>query len=319
MFPFFSPYLPQCAAAMSCIGKAMSALAPALANRRCTRQAASAAILAAILASFATVASHADSVGKTNGATTPLLSDFSSTYASKANQIGYQNHHLHHTFLETFAARCGAPHMRVNAATFTITLRKLGITPRDAEWTRLIFWDRGAEHFNTRIWSPHEPAGSVKTLRFNIAALPRAGGQVKMNDGWGLALLADRDFSFSVNDDASVLSARLDYQCVGAQGNTSAGGYTPTASGGISFRTAIPVGYQGPNDAPCSQPGIAFARADAYRSTYLTRITPGTDSNCRSHGSRQGIYTRVVFLSCTAGAAHGQIRHLVNVEIFCAP
>ena len=158
-----------------------------------------------------------------------------------------------------------------------------------------------------------EPVGAVKTVTYNIAGLPPVNSMVRHNDVWGMALLADCDFSFSVNDDAGVLSARLRYQCGHRgthQGNLpvaqtgSFGASPPVASGAIHFRSAVPVGYQQTNDAPCGQPGIAFNRADAQ---------------CRKYGSRQGIYSRVVFRSCTLGATQSPIRHRVNIEVQCAP
>ena len=118
--------------------------------------------------------------------------------------------------------------------------------------------------------------------------------------------------------DAPLIEAALN----GAVPVAQAGGYSasaPVAPGGIRFRSAVPVGDQQPNDAPCGRLGIAFNRAEVLQSSYLTRISAGAEAQCRNHGSRQGIYSRVVFLSCTPGAAQGPIRHRVNIEVHCAP
>ena len=285
----------------------------------------STAALAIIVCSSA----HAFDVVRSAGGTTPNLADFSRAYANKAPGVGYGNLQVHHTFLETLSVRCGAPDQRVTSESFFLTVRKLSTTAGDAQHTQLKFWDRGVEHFSTTIWQPHEPVGAIKTVTYNIAGLPSPNRMVRFNDGWGMALLADRDFSFSVNDDAGVISARLVYQC-GHRGAHHHGGaanappiasYTPppAAVGGIRFRTVVPVGYQQPNDAPCGQPGIAFNRADAHQSSYLTKISAGTDMNCRNRGSQQGMYSRVVFLSCTPGPPQSPIRHHVNIEVYCAP
>lgn len=285
-------------------------------------------VVAVVITLAMGASAHAADVVRNAGGTTPILSDFSPIDAKKAPGVGYGNTQVHRTFLETIPARCNAPNERVVSASFFLTVRKLSTTPGDAQHTQLKFWDRGVEHFSTEIWKSHEPVGAVKTVTYNIARLPPINNFVRLNDGSGMALVADRDFSFSVNGDAGVISARLHYECGHRDAHhdgmphAQTGGYhvsPPVAPGGIRFRSAVPVGYKQPNDAPCGQPGIAFNRADAYQSSYLTKISAGTDANCRNRGSRQGIYSRVTFLSCTTVPTRSDIRHLVNIEVDCAP
>ena len=282
-------------------------------------------MLFASVISLATQPAHAmKTVGKSAGPTTPYLPDFSPGYASKAGHIGYGNSAPHQTLLETLPIRC-APHEHgVSSANFSITLQKLSVTPADARHTRLIFWDRGAQHFNTQIWMPHEPVGSVKTLNFNIGALPQNGGMVHMNDGYGLNLLRDRDFSFSVNDDAGVMQAKLTYQCAGhalAQGhNGVTNAYAPLMLdapptmqhqpqldrfGRITYST----NFSTPADTPCPHLNSAYGRAMIGSQLIMRRIAPNADIVCARRGAPNG-FSQIVFTSCAMdarGPSHGLI------------
>jgi hypothetical protein len=280
--------------------------------------------------------SEAAAVYRDSGTPTPNLSAFVPRYVQNPRRVGYGNMEEHRMFLETFRTHCKPPKMLVDSASFVITLRKLSSTVADADLSRLVFWQNGVERFNTHIWSPNEPAGTVKTLRFHLASLPPVGGAVRVNDGRGLDLLTGGDFSFSVNDDASVLSARLNYRCGSERGNPSAQpgseisnqSYNPAPAitlpatpspSGPTFRAKIPVGSNSPGDAPCTRPGSAYTRANMRDSTYLTRVRAGLDQQCRGHGSQQGIFSSAVFSACTAGTPDGRISYFVEIDVTCAP
>ena len=169
---------------------------------------------------------------------------------------------------------------------------------------------------------PHEPVGSVKTLNFNIAALPPSGGMVHANDGYGLNLLRDRDFSFSVNDDAGVMQAKLTYQCAehalaqGHNGVTNA--YAPLMPdapptmqhqpqldqfGRITYST----NFSTPADTPCPHLNSAYGRAMIGSQLIMRRIAPNADIVCARHGAPNG-FSQIVFTSCAMdarGPSHG--------------
>ena len=302
-----------------------------------SRRALLSALLLGTFAALAT-SSHAITVGRNAGGSTPHLPDFNPGYASKANAIGYGNMQLHRTFLETFPARCAAPQERAHSATFSITVRKLSTTARDAHYSQLKFWDRGIEHFSTQIWSAHEPVGSVKTLNYNLTQLPPAGGMVRVNDGWGMALLADRDFSFSVNDDAGVVSARLHYQCapragafvsaqnqvgsspnyppVGAAINHANGGSSGLA-GRITFRTSYGIGPHLKLSAPCPRPNTDFGRGAIPNVPLVRQLQTWADSQCANRGAPRGFYS-MRFDACTSDGPGPDRGYHAPVQVTCA-
>ena len=281
---------------------------------------------------FLTLPAHAmQAVGKSAGPTTPFLPDFSPAYANHTGHVGYGNATPHRMLIETFPVRCAAHASGVNSATFSITLRKLSSTVGDAGWTRLIFWDRGVQHFNTRIWSPHEPVGSVKTLNFNIAALPPSGGMVHANDGHGLNLLRDRDFSFSVNDDAGVVQAKLTYQCAGhtvAQGHIGvASTYAPLVPnvsvptphqppvdrfGRITYST----NFGTPADTPCPHLNSAYGRGMIGSQLIMRRIAPNADTVCARRGAPNG-FSQIVFTSCAMDARGPSYGLITRATVTC--
>lgn len=134
-------------------------------------------------------------------------------------------------FFDTLPVRCSRTGRGFVSAVFSITLQKASAgvgsgTSSNANANantatfespalQLTFWKRGVEHFSTRIWSGHEPAGAISTLRMDINRLPPVAGLVLRNTGHGLRLLQGGDFSFSVSDRAALLTARLTFRCAG--------------------------------------------------------------------------------------------------------
>ncbi len=268
-------------------------------------------------------AAHANDVIRNAGGSTPNLADFSPGYAKKAPGVGYGNGQVHQMFLETLPARCNAPHERVVSASFFLTVRKLSTTPADAQHTQLKFWDRGVEHFSTEIWKSHEPAGAVKTVTYNIAGLPPINNFVRFNDGSGMALLADRDFSFSVNDDAGVISARLHYQCGHRGGNfgqthASQPGAPVSAvsssSGPIRFNSAYGIGPGMQTAVPCPGINVIYGRGAINNVPFVRTVQAWADKTCASRGSPYGFHS-VRVQSCNPTSNGG---YSAPIEVTCA-
>jgi hypothetical protein len=307
-----------------------------------TQRSSGLTLVSAIVLAACAASSHAVTVGRNTGGSTPHLPDFNAGYAKQAHVIGYGNMQPHRTFIETLPARCAAPNERPHSATFSITVRKLTTLARDAHRTQLKFWDRGIEHFSTQIWSPNEPVGSVKTLNYSVNQLPPVGGRVRMNDGWGMALLADRDFSFSVNDDAGVISARLHYQCapragalVGAQnqvgsspnyppavtafnnvnGNSTGGGID--ATGRITFRTSYGIGPHLKLSVPCPRPNTAFGRGAIPNVPLVNQLQRWADAQCTNRGAPGG-FVSMRFDACTSDGPGPDRGYHAPVQVTCA-
>jgi hypothetical protein len=169
----------------------------------------------ALLSALCSMAFNADAavVQKTSGATTPTLSDFNSNFSNHPNKVGYNHGGTDGMFIETFRAPCEKGQV-VTKAVFTIKVQKLSQGRDRGDNDALAFWDNGTPQFNTYLWSAADPVGAVKTLSFNIANLAPAPGVINSPPGNnGMGLLSDFDFSFSVQDDTSVLEATLDYSC----------------------------------------------------------------------------------------------------------
>lgn len=174
--------------------------------------------LVSALGSFA-FSANAALINKNSGATTPNLADFSTAFANHPHKVGYNHPGSDGMFLETFRASCPKGQKAANAL-FKIKVKKLGQGSSSSDNDALAFWDSGGVTFNTYLWTANDPAGTVKTLSIVLSALPAADppgpGQVVINSppgGDGMALFNDGDFSFSVQDDTSVLEATLEYGC----------------------------------------------------------------------------------------------------------
>lgn len=155
---------------------------------------------------LAPMGAHAQSVA-------PALRQFDPQPTAEDFDFGPLHARAENTFTDTLPVHCLRPPHALAAAIFAITLRNPATGAQRAQPLRLSFWDRGIEHFILRVWSGHELAGAVKTLRFDLAALPPAGGPVLRNTGHGMRLLRNRDFSFSVSDRTAVVQATLSYRC----------------------------------------------------------------------------------------------------------
>ncbi len=181
------------------------------------------AFVPALLSIFFVTSAQAITVSKNSGATTPNLLDFAAAFANHPNKSGYQNTTLDRMFVETFRATCPQG-QKVSAANFSITVRKLTQGANRGDNDALAFWDTQTQIFNTYLWAATDAPGTTKTLNYDISALPGAtgvngnpsvGNGVISSPGNGLGLLSDFDFSFSVQDDTSVLAATLEYKCDG--------------------------------------------------------------------------------------------------------
>lgn len=206
---------------------------------------------AALLSMVCACAVDAAGVSKNTGPTTPTLSDFSPAFANHPNKAGYNTTTPDQMFVETFRTPC-AQGQKVTAAHFSITVRKLTQGANRGDNDALAFWDNQTAPFNTYLWAASDAPGTTKTLNFDIASLPPAGGGVIASPGNGMNLLSDYDFSFSVQDDTSVLSASLEYTCGDATGGgkkgLTFGQYPHHPVSGIA--TAACQGQPGPDCNP---------------------------------------------------------------------
>lgn len=298
-----------------------------------------------LLASAALLAmqpAHATQVvQKSAGPTTPYLPDFQAVYANRAGEVGYGNQVPHKLFLETLPVRCG-PHQRgVGSATFFITLKKITSTVAGAKQTQLAFWDNGKAHFNTQVWSLNDPAGATKVFSFNLGSLPPVGGMVHMNDGFALNLLRDRDFSFSVTHDASVLNAKLQYQC---RTHSQSSGYvdpnnvySPSTPMPIPAPSSMPpalvagaqqgpvdqfgritysTNFGTPSDTPCPHLNSAYGRAMINSQLIMRRVAPNADTVCARRGAPNG-FAQIVFTSCAIDARGPAYGLMTRATVTC--
>jgi len=202
---------------------------------------------------FAATSAHAATVSKNAGATTATLSDFSVAFANHPNKAGYNNTSPDRMFIETFRTTCPQG-QKIVGAHFSITVRKLTQGANRGDNDALAFWDGPPNPvFNTYLWAASDAPGTTKTLNYDISALPPVGGGVISSPGNGLGLLSDFDFSFSVQDDTSVLSASLEYKCDGGPAGggkkgLTFGQYPHHAVSGIA--TAACQGQPGPDCNP---------------------------------------------------------------------
>ena len=182
----------------------------------------------------ATLQASAGMVVKNSGATTPNPADFSPTFNGHPNQVGYNHAGSDGMFRETFRTACEKGQKPIRAL-FTIKVKKLSQGRGGGDNDALAFWDGPAVPvFNTFLWTAADPAGTVKTLSYPLGTLPAVNASLgiinSVNSGTGgdgMGLLADGDFSFSVQDDTSVLEASLEYAC----GAGSGGGIDPNKKG----------------------------------------------------------------------------------------
>ena len=204
-------------------------------------------LVPALLSIVCAASVHATTVSMNSGVTTPTLSDFSTAFANHPNKVGYGNTTPDRMFVETFRTTCPQG-QKIVAASFSITVRKLTQGANRGDNDALAFWDSGNAVFNTYLWAAADAPGTTKTLSFNVAALPPAGGGVIASPGNGMNLLSDFDFSFSVQDDTSVQSATLDYKCDG--------GATDSGKKGLTFGQYPQHAVSGIATAACQgQPG----------------------------------------------------------------
>ena len=185
------------------------------------------ALAAALAAGALSTGAQAAVITKNSGATTPDASDFSPTFNGKPHQAGYHSGTIDSMFRETFRTACGKG-QHVSAAQFRIKVQKLSQGPNAGDNDALSFWDNGQAQFTTYLWQATDTPGTVKTLAYNLAtALPpvntATGVITNTTGGNGLGLLGDGDFSFSVQDDTSVLEAGIEYGCAADAGPVKKG------------------------------------------------------------------------------------------------
>ncbi len=220
------------------------------------------AVASALLSLTFAATTQAATVSKNSGATTPTLTDFATAFANHQNKAGYNNTTPDRMFVETFRATCPQG-QKVVSAQFSITVRKLTQGANRADNDALAFWDNQNAVFNTYLWAATDAPGTTKTLNYNLGALPPAtgingnpsvGNGVISSPGNGLSMFTDYDFSFSVQDDTSVLTATLEYKCDGGgsgdpkKKGLTFGLYPHHAVSGIA--TAACQGQPGPDCNP---------------------------------------------------------------------
>ena len=131
-----------------------------------------------------TISADAAIIIKSSGPTTPTLSDFSNAFVGHPNQVGYNNTAADRMFLETFQTPC-AKGQKVLSAHFSITVRKLTKGANGGDNDALAFWDNKIAVFNTYLWTAADPAGTIKTLNYNVAALPPRRWRCHRESGCG--------------------------------------------------------------------------------------------------------------------------------------
>ncbi len=263
----------------------------------------------------------ANTISKNVGATTPNLSDFHPSAVAYPKKAGYRNTAEHHLFLETFAARCGAGQHAQNG-NFSITLQKTNSITLDGGPALLSFWDRGRPHFMTEIWPSNAAAGTVRKLSYRLDALPPVGGLVRTNDQTGRRLLSDGDFSFVVRGNASVIDARLHFNC-GVSPN-SATGHSHSVAPAAPSLLAPSAPLIDPNSfrlswgnarepVPCPEVNRRFPRAYTRHDALIARMQPTLDAQClkRGHGSQ---FTFVTLSTCSEG--HGEVGNRAGNRVF---
>ncbi|MCK5917863.1 MAG: hypothetical protein KAG34_05530 [Cocleimonas sp.] len=139
---------------------------------------------------------QAAQVSKGSGAASPVLSDFAANqlnYPFRAS--GYNDTNQNRMFLETFKIkRC-----KVKKAHFSIKLKRLGAQDRNDAFHMI---SNQQVYFSEHpIWT-NNAASRVISHNFNAAEL---------------AKISNGRFSFLVQDDTSVMSARLTYHCANSK------------------------------------------------------------------------------------------------------
>ena len=158
----------------------------------------------------------------------------------------------------------------------------------------------------------------------------------RFNDGWGMALLADRDFSFSVNDDAGVIAARLHYQCShqgGAHHATQGhapNAYAPTPSyaamppapayapshiaNPIRFSSSYGIGPGMQTRVPCPGHNVTYGRGAIGYVPFVAQIQRYADTQCANRGAPRGFHS-VRIASCNPTSSGG---YSAPIEVICS-
>ncbi len=153
-------------------------------------------LVAALLGTSLTFTASAATITKSSGPTTPLVSDFSANFAGHPTKVGYGVVPDNTMFIETFNLDCGKD-VKVSAANLSITVRRGGAGSANDSITAFANGSQNGAYLSSPIWLS-EPQGATKTMSFNVAT------QINVTPN---------RFSFAVQDDTSVLSARLEYTC----------------------------------------------------------------------------------------------------------
>jgi hypothetical protein len=196
----------------------------------------------AISSAFFAFTTNAAGFARSSGATSGIAAEFNAQFNGHPNKVGYNNNIPDRMFLESFPVDCRAP-SRITNATFAITVKKLTQGANRGDNDGLGLWKGGAAQYSMHMWSPSDPPNTVKTIMLPIGALPPG----LFNSGMGLGILGNT-FSFSVQDDTSVLSAKLDYDCVGRTATT--GGTVVDAATVVGVGTVIGAGGGGNTGTP---------------------------------------------------------------------
>ena len=256
------------------------------ASFRTLRLSAMALLVAATAAT--SFSAQAVTISKSSGESTPTLSDFNAQFAGHPHKVGYGNKRTDGMFLETFRLECPKG-QKVSNAKFTIKLVRLSQGANAADNDALAIWDGGTQMFSAYLWQASDPVGKVSVVSLDLAALPAVsttngnppGVIVSPAGGNGLSVLADNDFSFSVQDDTMVESAQLEYECGGkpddgGKKGLTFGNYDRDKVSGIA--TAACQGQPGPDcnpyqgDTSCSalRPVLCIDRANLPNPTSNT-------------------------------------------------
>ena len=283
------------------------------------------AVASALLSLTFAASAQAAIVSKNSGATTPTLTDFSNAFANHQNKAGYNNTTPNRMFVETFRTACPQG-QKVTSAHFSITVRKLTQGASGGNNDALAFWDSQTAPFNTYLWAATDAPGTTKTLNYNIGALPAAtglngnpsaGNGVIASPGNGLGLLSDFDFSFSVQDDTSVLAATLEYKCEG--GGTGGGGkkgltfglYPHHAVSGIA--TAACQGQPGPDCNPYQGDQVCTTALPVLCMKPSSLTNPASNTSDPQHWSGNVIAT-----TPAVSPAAMPLSHKSQVNAYCA-
>lgn len=177
--------------------------------------------LLALLISQSIAVANAQTLVKSYGTTTPNPNEFTTNSLGYGNpddplpwRAKYKESSVNRMFIDTFYPIVPRG-CKVGRAHFKITLKNLGA--QNYNDTLYLTKLGGQSLYGQRIWNNNEGIGATKTLLINLFNLPQNNYVLSRPNSSIRNSIADGTFSFLVQDDTSVESARLVYHLRGGQ------------------------------------------------------------------------------------------------------